>query len=177
MPGIRQIPRGDQAVAAVVALAADDPHRPVQRQLANRLRHRPPGASISSSDGTPISSIAQRSTARIPSASWSGLSQDSMRRSLTRSPRGVALLQADDQLRRRQVVWRAEPRARKRMLFKYLFASSKPSSEAGDEGICEAQGGGTVGEAADRRVAESGDGVAEGRGRRRASCPIRRPAR
>ena len=57
----------DQAVAAVVALAADDPHGPLRapaRATASATAR--PAASISSSEGTPCSSIAQRSTARMP---------------------------------------------------------------------------------------------------------------
>jgi len=41
--GLGQVARGDQPVAGVVALAADDPHRALGGQLADRLRHRPPG--------------------------------------------------------------------------------------------------------------------------------------
>ena len=38
-----QIASGDQAVAGVVPLAADDPHRAVQRQFPDRLSNRPSG--------------------------------------------------------------------------------------------------------------------------------------
>ena len=78
--GPGQMPSRDQAVAAVVALAADDPHRPLAAQLDHRLgqrRCRPPPSAAS--EATPCSSIAQRSTARIPSASNSGCSHGSMR--------------------------------------------------------------------------------------------------
>ena len=74
---LAQQARRDQAVAAVVALAAEDPHGALGRQAGNRLGQRLPAASISSREGTPCSSIAQRSTARIPSASKSGSSQGS----------------------------------------------------------------------------------------------------
>ena len=75
-PRLPQQPRGDQAVAAVVALPADDddPARPA-RAARRRAASPSPARSIRSSDGTPRSSIAQRSVARICSASGSGSSQ------------------------------------------------------------------------------------------------------
>ena len=58
---LRAEPRRDQAVAAVVALAADDPHRPLRaRARATASAPARPAASISSSEATPCSSIAQR---------------------------------------------------------------------------------------------------------------------
>ena len=69
-PGVAQMPRGDQPVAAVVALAADDAGRPVAAAPRSRPRQAPrPAASISSSEGIPCSSIAQASAARMRSAS------------------------------------------------------------------------------------------------------------
>ena len=74
--GRGQMASGDQPVAAVVPLAADDPRRAGRRRPRAPPRRPPrPAASISSSDGTPRSSIAHESTARIVSASRSGSSQ------------------------------------------------------------------------------------------------------
>ena len=42
-PHLPQQPRRNQPVAAVVALPADDPHRPVARKLRDSLRNGPPG--------------------------------------------------------------------------------------------------------------------------------------
>ena len=72
--GPLQQARGDQAVAAVVALAADDPDRARRGRSASVSATAAPAASISSSEGIPRSSIAQRSIALMPSASRSGAS-------------------------------------------------------------------------------------------------------
>ena len=73
--GLAQQPRRDQPVAAVVALAAHHRHAAVRRQPLDGPRDPAPARSIRSSPATPCSSIAQRSTARIVSASGSGISQ------------------------------------------------------------------------------------------------------
>ena len=74
-PGLAQQPRGDEPVAAVVALAAHDDDGPAGRDSATRSASPAPAASIRSSEGTPRSSIAHASVARICSASGSGSSQ------------------------------------------------------------------------------------------------------
>ena len=67
---LAQQARHDQPVAAVVALADDDPDRPRPPAVAAVTRARPsPARSIRSSEGTPRCSIAQASTARISAAS------------------------------------------------------------------------------------------------------------
>ena len=69
---LAQEPGRHQAVAAVVALPDHDPHRPRRRAAATRAAARAspvPARSIRSASGTPCSSIAHVSTARISSAS------------------------------------------------------------------------------------------------------------
>ncbi len=82
--GRAQQPRGDEPVAAVVALAADDRDPPGRARAARPRAASPsPARSIRSSDGMPFFSIAQWSVARISSASSSGSIQ---RGRLIRSP-------------------------------------------------------------------------------------------
>ena len=72
---VTQQPRRHQPVAAVVPLSACHRHRAVGRERSTVRATPAPARSIRSSDATPRSSIAQRSTARIVSASGSGVSQ------------------------------------------------------------------------------------------------------
>ena len=81
-PGLAQQPRRDVAVAAVVALARRRrPAGPPGRAPRPRRPGPRPARSIRSSDGMPRSSIAQRSVARMRSASGSGSSQPGRRAS------------------------------------------------------------------------------------------------
>ena len=75
-PACAQQPRGDEPVAAVVALAADDRDPPGRRALADRARE-PLARALHQlgARGCPWSSIAHASVARISSASGSGSSQ------------------------------------------------------------------------------------------------------
>ena len=65
--GAAQQPRGDEAVAAVVALPADDRDRPAGTAGRPRARAPPPRAPSARAPGSPRSSIAQRSVARMSS--------------------------------------------------------------------------------------------------------------
>ena len=74
VPGRGEQPRGDEPVAAVVALAADDAHRArpgdLPHRLGDRARRRPPSAPARA---RPRSSIAQASAARMPGGVVQGL--------------------------------------------------------------------------------------------------------
>ncbi len=73
---LAQQPREHQPVATVVALAAEHSRRDHRDRCAPRQPRPPcPARSISCSDGTPCSSIAQRSTARICCASGRAVHQ------------------------------------------------------------------------------------------------------
>jgi hypothetical protein len=74
-PGLAQQPRGDQPVAAVVALPADDRDAPGAPDLLDHPGEPLPRALHQVGRGTPRSSIAQASVARMSSASGSGVSQ------------------------------------------------------------------------------------------------------
>ena len=71
-PASRSRRADHQPVPAVVSLPADHRHGPIRGHSLDRPRHPAPARSIKSSEPTPRSSIAQRSTARIVSASSSG---------------------------------------------------------------------------------------------------------
>ena len=100
-PGAAQQPRGDEPVAAVVALPAHDrdPARTARSPRSRRARPSP-ARSIRSSDGIPRDSIAHASVARICAASGSGSSQ---RGRLTAGPP-----------RRRPCPWSGSARSRPR---------------------------------------------------------------
>ena len=101
-PALAQQPRGDEPVAAVVALAADDRDGPVGRDLRDeRGEARARRAPSAPATGCPRSSIAQRSVARIASASGSGSSQAGQRHRQRPPPRRPSCACASARPRRR----------------------------------------------------------------------------
>ena len=102
MPSSAQAPRGDEAVAAVVALAADDPHRALGLSSATASATARAGRLHQLERGDPCCSIAQASAARIASASSSGESQSGR----SSRPRGASLDPPADRLVRRRAARR-----------------------------------------------------------------------
>ena len=141
--GLGQVARGDQPVAGVVALAADDPHRPVERQLADRLRHRPPSRLHQLQRGHPHLLDRPAIDRTHPASVVEGArATGSMRRMrYTTSLRRRGLLQADDQLRRRQVVLAGGAEGEEADALQVLLRLLEVAVGAGDQRVGEAQGG------------------------------------